>query len=193
MLQVAKALLLSALFAVFVLGWGFWYSLRHADVQFHVDDYALSSQRAAYESPHNVTLSLRDRSNRVLAIARSVEPQGFILAVHPDSSIGNCQPTDQPPSAADWQAQYSACYEKYSRWSARWAPLVHSADVVTGSCALSGLPVAVRHSNDDWLLWWLPLPHVGGLPRQYFGFSVSIDSRSCSHPLPSVSGASRPY
>ena len=30
------------------------------------------------------------------------------------------------------------------------------------------------------LLWWVPLPHVGGMPRQLFSFSIPINSRSCT-------------
>ncbi|HET9833745.1 MAG TPA: hypothetical protein VFP91_18615, partial [Vicinamibacterales bacterium] len=54
-----------------------------------------------------------------------------------------------------------------------------TADVTVGSCSLQAVPVAVEHSNEDWPLWWVPLRHIGGLPRQYFDFGVAIDSRAC--------------
>ena len=132
-----------------------------------------------------MSLALRDGANVQLALARSVEPLGFILAVHPDPGISNCQ---QRASGGASQGDYAACYAQYSAWSATWAPRVRSADVSVASCELRGVPVTVRVSNDEWPLWWVPLPHVGGLPRRYFDISVAIDSRACAVAAPRVSG-----
>jgi len=160
---------------VLVLAWGYWYSLNHASLQLRVDDYAQKSERQAYGAPHGVTLTLRDHANVPLAVARSVEPLGYILAVHPSADIGNCEHRGIRPSSDNGsQGDYSACYKQYSAWSATWAPRVHRADVSVGSCQLRNVPVTVRISNNEWLLWWVPLPHVGGLPRQYFEFAVAI-------------------
>ena len=172
-------LALSALMA-FVLAWGYWHSLNHASLQLRVDDYSLKSESQAYGAPHGVILVFRDDAHAPLAIARSVEPIGFILAIHPSAEIGNCQHRNGPPSGHASPGDYAACYEQYSAWSATWAPRVRSADVSAGSCALREVPVAVRVSNTEWLLWWVPLPHVGGLPRQYVELTVAIDSRACA-------------
>ena len=167
--------------SVLVLAWGYWYSLNHASLQLRVDDYAQKSERQAHGAPHGVTLTLRDHANVPLAVARSVEPLGYILAVHPSADIGNCEHRGIRPSSDNGsQGDYSACYKQYSAWSATWAPRVHRADVSVGSCQLRNVPVTVRISNNEWLLWWVPLPHVGGLPRQYFEFAVAIDSRACA-------------
>jgi hypothetical protein len=152
--------------------WGYWYAVRHADLQLYVNDYALKSPTQSYGNPHGARLALRDASNRELAVARSVEPIGYILAVHPDGTIGDCQHLTQ-------QGEYGNCYARYSRWAATWADQVRTADVAVGSCNLHAVPVAVEHSNKDWRLWWVPLRHIGGLPRQYFEFVVAIDSRAC--------------
>jgi hypothetical protein len=132
----AAVLLAAVAVSALVLFWGYWYSRNHASLQLRVDDYALKSERQAYGVPHGVTLTLRDRAKGQLAVARSVEPLGYILAVHPSADIGSCQ--------------------------------------------LREVPVTVRMSNDEWWLWWVPLPHVGGLPRQYFELAVAIDSRACT-------------
>ena len=160
-----------------VLAWGYWHALNHASLNLRVDDYALSSERQAYGVPHGVTLTLRDQSNQPLAVARSVEPLGYILAVHPSADIGNCE-------GDGTSRDYAACYAQYSAWSATWASRVRSADVTVGACQLREVPVTVRVSNDEWLLWWVPLPHVGGVPRQYFDFAVAIDSRACAAVAP---------
>jgi len=143
--------------SVLVLAWGYWYSLNHASLQLRVDDYAQKSERQAYGAPHGVTLTLRDHANVPLAVGRSVEPLGYILAVHPSADIGNCEHRGIRPSPGNGsQGDYSACYKQYSAWSA----------------------------NNEWLLWWVPLPHVGGLPRQYFEFAVAIDSGACAAVTP---------
>jgi hypothetical protein len=171
----ARVVLGAIVASALVLGWGYWYSLNHASLQLRVDDYALKTDRQLYGSPHHVSLTLRDSANLELAVARSVEPLGYILAVHPSAEIGNCEHRSK--------TDYSACFEQYSAWSASWAPRVQSADVSVGACRLRDVPVSVRISNDEWLLWWVPSPHVGGLPRRYFDFSVAIDTRRCTAAL----------
>jgi hypothetical protein len=170
---IKLALAFSAI-TVLVPGWGYWYSLNHVSLQLRVDDYSLKTQHQAYGVPHDVTLTLRDDANELLAMARSVEPQGYILAVHPLPEIGNCAHL-----AAASQRDYAECYRQYSAWSATWAPRVVRADVAIGSCQLRGVPVTVRMTNNEWMLWWVPLPHVGGVPRRYFEFVVAVDSRLC--------------
>ncbi|MFY9317631.1 MAG: hypothetical protein WAO95_18985 [Burkholderiales bacterium] len=171
----SKILVAFVALAALVLGWGYWHALNHAYLHIRVDDYALKSERLLYDSPHDVTLVLRDGANAQLAVARSVEPAGYILAVHPSAEIGNCEHRGSAAAPGD----HAACYERYSAWSADWAPRVRSAEVRVGSCELRDLPVTVRSTNEEWLVWWVPLVHVGGLPRRYFEFSVAVDSRSC--------------
>jgi hypothetical protein len=48
-----------------------------------------------------VTLTLRDRAKEQLAVARSVEPLGSILAVHPSADIGNCENRGIRPSSGN--------------------------------------------------------------------------------------------
>lgn len=186
-----KVLLGIAASAVLVLAWGYWHSLRHASLQFRIDDYALKSDTQAFGVPHGATLRLLDSSKSELALARSVEPLGYILAIHPNAEIGNCEHREIGASATQGsQAKYAACYKLYSAWSASWAARVRSADIAVGSCVVREVPMRIYRSNNEWWLWWVPLPHVGGLPRQYFEFSVAIDSRACA-PVSRQSGSLR--
>ena len=100
---------------------------------------------------------------------------GYILAIHPDATIGNCEHLNQAS-----QGDYAECYERYSAWSATWADRVRKADVTVGSCEVRAAPAAVRRSNSEWPVWWVPLRHIGGLPRQYFTFVMAVDSRACA-------------
>jgi hypothetical protein len=169
-MRTSRVLLAAVVVTALVPLWGYWYSIRHASLELRVDDYALKSPTQLYGSPHDVSLVLRDESNAQLAVATSVEPIGYILAVHPDPAIGNCEHRKD---------DYAACYEQYSKWSATWAPLVRRADVTIGSCQLKAVPVVVSRSNSEWPTWWVPLRHIGGLPRQYFEFEIGVDSRAC--------------
>ena len=172
--RVAKRVgLVAMLVPALALGWGYWHALRHASLYIHVDDVGLGSDTMAYDSPHDVTLTFRDRSDGQLATAQSIEPAGYILAIHPSAEVGTCEHR----SASDG---YASCYEQHSGWSAQWAPRVHVADVRVGTCEIRGVPVESTVSNGEWLLWWVPLPHVGGVPRRHFALAVVVDSRSCS-------------
>jgi hypothetical protein len=175
MRRLVRLGLLVAASAALVLGWGYWHAMSHASLYLHVDDHGLKSATLVYGAPHDVTLTLRDRSGVALAAARSIEPAGYILAVHPDPAIGTCEHRVSP-------SEHAACYEQYSAWSSRWAPDVHSADVKVGACELRGVPVRSSVSNGEWLLWWVPLPHVGGRPRRYFDLAIAVDSRACRIP-----------
>jgi hypothetical protein len=170
--SLVKLLLAAASSGVLVLGWGYWHALTHAYLHIHVDDHGLKSSTLVYGVPHDVTLTFRDRSNVALAVAKSIEPAGYILAVHPNADIGTCEHRPAP-------GDYASCYKQYSAWSARWVPHVHSADVSIGGCHLRGVPVATSVSNTAWLTWWVPLPHVGGVPSRYVDFAITVDSRAC--------------
>ena len=179
MITVKKILIAALAAAALVPLWGYWYSSRHAYLNIHVNDYGLKTPTRLYGDPDGASLVLRDASNNQLAVARSVEPLAYMLAVHPDPAVGNCEHLKEPGEFAD-------CYASYSRWSATWAPLVRTADVTIGTCTLRSVPVAIERSNEEWALWWVPLPHVGGLPRQSFNFAVAIDSRACAAVPPTV-------
>lgn len=91
MRYVTKIVLVLVVGGALVLIRGYWYALNHASLHLRVDDYGLKSPSRVYDTPHGVSLVLRDAANGQLAVARSVEPLGYILAVHPDSDVGNCE------------------------------------------------------------------------------------------------------
>lgn len=166
--------------AVLVLAWGYWYSLTHTALSLRVEDYGLKTDRLSYGSPHDVTLQFLGANNEPLALARSVEPHGYILAEHPSREIGNCEQRGPGAAGAAAPGDYAECYAQLSAWAAQWAPRVRRAHVAVGPCKLRDLPVGVHSSNSEWWLWWVPLPHVGGLPRRYVEFVIKLDSRACT-------------
>jgi hypothetical protein len=167
-----KFLLAAAAALACALAWGFWHASTHVYLAVRVDDYGLRNDRLIYASPHNVSLSFFDEAGKLLANARSIEPAGYILAVHPDASIGDCSQHKQP--------DYARCHDQYSAWASDWSPKVRTASATIGSCVLQRLPVAIQGSNTEWLLWWIPLPHVGGVPHRYLELVVRVDTKTCT-------------
>lgn len=164
-----------AAFAVMagVLGWGYWHSATHVSLSLRVEDYGLQTDRQLYGTPHGVRLSFYGAAGEFLAAAHSIEPAGYVLAMHPDPSIGDCSQYENS------REKYAHCFTAHSTWASDWAPRVSTATVHIGACVLEKLPVSVYSSNAEWALWWVPLPHVGGVPRRYFDLAVKVDTRSC--------------
>ena len=167
--------------ASLALAWGYWHAQTHAGLSLQVQDHGLRTDRQLYGTPQGVTLQLLGPANEHLATARSVPPLGSLLVVHPNSAIGNCEHRGiRAPGGPAAPGDFEACYAALSAWASQWAPRVRRANVVVGNCELRDLPVHTYTSNADWWLWWVPLPHVGGVPRRYFEFTLKIDSRTCT-------------
>jgi hypothetical protein len=156
------------------LAWAYWHSMTHASLNLRVDDYGLKTDRQLYGTPHHVTLKFFDAANAFLAAAHSIEPDGYLMATHPDPKIGDCLQYQNSPE------DYKRCFALHSKWAADWAPRVRSATADVGTCSLGNLPVDLRSSNGDWWLWWVPLPHVGGVPRRYIELVVNVNTKSCT-------------
>lgn len=163
----------AAVFAA-TLAWGYWYSATHASLNIRVEDYGQQTDRQLFGRPHGVKVEFFGADGRFLASAHSVEPAGYILAVHPDPAIGDCS------AYQNSREKFAACYAQYSAWASTWASEVQTAAISTGGCSLRGLPVNVYTSNEEWWLWWVPLPHIGGTPRRYFDLAVKVDAKACS-------------
>jgi hypothetical protein len=166
------ALCLLAIVAA-VLGWGYWFSATHAYLQVDILDRALKTDREAYGAPLDATLELLDEAKRPLATTRTVLPYGYSTARHP--TLGDCSALQGRGGNA-----YTECYEDYSRWASGWAKRTRFANLTSGKCVITDIPVTVTRSNTGWLWWWVPLPHVGGKPYSYIGLQVEVDSRRCA-------------
>lgn len=156
-----------------VLAWGYWHSATHVTLSLRVEDYGLQTDRQLYGTPHGVTLDFYGAGDELLASARSIEPAGYLLAIHPDSAIGDCAQYENS------RERYAHCFTAHSTWASTWVSRVRTATVHIGACVLEKLPVTVYSANSEWLLWWVPLPHVGGVPRRYFDLAVKVNTRSC--------------
>ncbi len=169
-----KAFLIISVIFSSVLAWGYWHSATHASISLRVHDYGLKSDRQRYGAPHEVTLTLYDKAAQHLAFAHSIEPAGYILLLHPDSKIGDCTKYQNS------QQEYADCYSQYSAWASSRGDKVRTATVNINGCTLDHLPVNTSSTNTDWWLWWVPHPHIGGIPRRHFKFVIDINTKFCT-------------
>jgi hypothetical protein len=103
-----KIILGAVSLSVIALSWGYWHSQTYAYLNLRVDDYGLKSENSLYGEPHGVTLKLLGAAGEELAVARSVEPDGYIVPIHPSPEIGNCRHRVN--------SNYSSCFNDHSAW-----------------------------------------------------------------------------
>jgi len=161
-----------------VLGWGWWQAQIHADVHVAINDVALKTPNLRWAALESGMLVLRDADGRALAHGVVTGPQH--LLEFDDAAAGDCGRFErQAPFDAAARRGWQACYEGRARWQASWAGKVALASVTSGRCSIDKVPVKTRR-YDDWWLWWVPLPHVGGSTSAYYAFELYVDSATCS-------------
>jgi hypothetical protein len=97
---------------------------------------------------------------------------------HPD--VGDCRKVEQEASSSrEGMAAWQECYEAKSRWFVTWVRQVRFASMNLDHCRLDRVPVSIEESKEDWWLWWVPLPHIGGAPYTYFNLTLWVDSSNC--------------
>jgi hypothetical protein len=164
--------------AAAVLGWGWWHAQTHASVHVAVNDVGQTTPSSRWAALKVGDLVLRDRTGRALAHSRATAPQGIFEFT--DAAAGDCgRFARQAPYDSAARSGWQNCFAVLSRWQARWAGDVVSANVTTGTCHIANVPVGTRRDT-DWWLWWVPLPHVGGTPYTHYTFELFIDSTTCA-------------
>jgi hypothetical protein len=153
--------------AALVLGYGYWHMHTHGSLLVYLTDKAndKNTNRA-----YNARLAFFDANGQLLARAKSDDKYGVVWPEHP--AAGYCGP------ALSGEA-YQQCFKAHSTWLMDWAPHVRKAEVQTEKCHIRDIPVTVRNYPDNIFMWWIPLPHVGGVPRSNYSFDITIDSREC--------------
>ena len=172
-----KLLLAAPAVAAAVLGWGWWQARTHADVHVAVNDIARETPNQRWAALESGTVVLRDGAGQ--ALAHGVVTGPLHLVEFSDAEAGDCARFErQAPFDAAARQAWAACYERRARWQATWARSVATASVSTRACRIDRAPVQVRR-YDDWWLWWVPLPHVGGSTSAQYTFEATVDSAAC--------------
>lgn len=154
--------------------WSFVYSAQHADLYIEVQDMGLAGEDLASRLAGGLSMAFHGPDGETLAHGHSIEPAGYILPIHPDTSIGDC-------------------YDALSKWFPSWAPKVRSAAIRSESCDFGVVPVLLESHRASWWMWWFPNPHIGGFEPSYIRLIARVNSRkACVHKIveyPQIPGA----
>lgn len=160
-----NALAVFAILAVAVLGFGYWHVSTHGTLHVYLHDKAKQHGHV-----YDGRLVFYDAGGKVLARAKTDSKWGVVWPQNPLS--GYCG----PELAGD---AFHACFAIETVWLMDWAPHTSRAEIQAGACHIKDIPVKVATHPDNIFMWWLPLPHAGGLPRTNYSFNIAIDSREC--------------
>ena len=164
------------IFVAGILAYGFYHEQTHGSLSVTLYDPAhLPTQPKIFKDE----LTFLDGNGQSLAHAKSDDKYGVVRLIHP--VVGDCVSEEQGASLApDGQKKWQACFEQQSTWLMDWVRQARDAIVTLESCAPQRVPVSIGESGDDWWLWWVPLPHIGGKPYRYFSLLINVDRAKCA-------------
>jgi hypothetical protein len=160
------------LIPIIVLAYGYWHSITHGsaliDLTFEGEDQKLLSK---------AEVLFMDADGNVLATGVRDEKHNYIHLIHP--AVGDCHEAVKGVSSKASRKLWQECFKEQSVWIPEWIKRVRQAQVKHESCLSKKVPVVISHYNSEWLLWWVPLPHVGGIPYSYFRSSIVLEKNDC--------------
>ncbi len=161
-----------------ILAFGYW----RATSRVHIHIGLVSAQSGTNSAPvFNAELVLRDPAGNELARGRSDDRFGIVRFAHPQ--FGSCE-REENAASAEGRPKWDDCISKKFRWQAAWAPRVSQVDIGFEGCQLFGIPLKLAGRRDDWWLWWVPLPHIGGDPLTEFSARISVLTGPCQAAVP---------
>ena len=162
-----------ALVCTAVLAFGYWRAVSRV----HIHIGLVSAQGSTKGAPvFNAQLVVRDLAGNELARGKSDDRFGIVRFAHP--RFGSCE-SEENAASAEGRAKWDDCISKKFRWQAAWAPRVSQVDIGFEGCQLFGIPLKLTGRRDDWWLWWVPLPHIGGDPLTEFSARISVLASPC--------------
>ena len=154
-----------------VLGYGYWHAATHAS--FQVDLYRLTPAGERQPMPLADVVFLDDRGR---PLAKGISDDKYhVHLLHPE--VGDCYALESAATTSRaGRTAWQDCYARLSTWTPEWVEKVHSVSVSDHDKLYEQVPVKLNKYNADWLLWWVPLPHVGGKPTTYYSGRIVIES-----------------
>jgi len=160
-----SALAVFAMLAAVVLGFGYWHVGTHGTLHVYLHDKAKQNGHV-----YDGKLIFYDAGGKLLARAKTDNKFGVVRPQNPIS--GYCG----PELAAD---AFHACFAIETVWLMEWVSRTHHAEIQAGACHIEDIPIKVLTHPDNIFMWWVPLPHAGGVPRTHYSFNITIDSGEC--------------
>ncbi len=147
--------------------YGYWHATTHATLDVSL---AYRAGPGVSDSLRNGQIEFLDGSGVVLARASIDTRRGVVWLAHP--GVGQCGPDLTRDS-------YRDCFRAQSAWIPQWVEAVRFANVELAQCSLARRFVRLDAQRDNLLLWWVPLPHLRGLPYTRYSVKVAISTRNC--------------
>ena len=160
-------------FVIGIFGYGYWHAATHGTVYLDLRDRSGGSVR-----PPSANVTLRDQRGLPLAEFATDDARYVFL-----TGAYSCREIEKRAAfQVGGREEYARCFERQSRWVAQWARDVTQADVSIGGCRWKAVPVEISQlfGPSEWLLWWVPTPHGGGLPYAEFQARMTIDLGVCT-------------
>lgn len=170
-----NTLLLLIIISGLVLGYGYWHSITHASA--HIDLVFKAGERGKSERLSKAQVLFMNVVGQVLAKGVSDEKYDFIHLIHPQA--GDCHERVKQVPQKEARIVWQQCFKQQSKWLPTWVKDVRQVEVRHKQCASVTVPIEIAEHNTEWLLWWVPLPHVGGIPYSYYRASIIIDHKDC--------------
>ena len=176
--MIKKVVLLAVIIIFSVLAYGYWHMSTHGWLYISLNGLGMVKNGQKYENIKNAEIALLTHDGNLLAKGKSDNNYGVVYLAHPEFGYcveGASKTTDITATKQSWYD----CYKKQSKWLIDWVRQVEYMDVAFGTCRLKKIPVVVSESTDPWWLWWVPHPHIGGMPITYFNVSLYFDVVNC--------------
>ena len=171
-----KILIAVAIIMACILGYGYWHSATHASLNVYLN--VRNSYRDGSNAIRNAEILFLDPAGRRLASGIGDPHYNYVRLIHPE--LGDCYEVEKDArSSRPGREAWQACFERLSTWIPGWADKVSQVNLKIRDCTLKNIPVTVSKRNADWLLWWVPHPHIGGKPYTYYSLSITVDEKNC--------------
>ena len=163
--------------ALAIWAYGYWQVSTRGYLYISIWDH---SERDRAQPIKSGNLRLLDASGNELARFDTEPLYGVFYLTEPKQY--SCHDMEaKAPFSATAREQWQACHEQYSRWLVTWLKSVQFANLAIGNCQFREIPVSADRSEDySWLLWWVPLPHVGGSPNSIYRVRIRVNVKDCS-------------
>ncbi len=169
-----KLLILGVIISGIILTYGYWHSVTHGSV--NIDLAYKASNIKKLELLPLAEVAFMNGTGKILAKGISDEKSGYIQLISPDNI--NCNKIIKPYSK-EGRKLWKDCFNKQAVWIPKWINHVSQVKVKHKNCISKNIPVVISEHNTEWFLWWVPLPHVGGIPYSYFRASIIIEENDC--------------
>ena len=166
MSRTATILIMPVVLAVFLLGYGYWTAISFG--------YLALTLEVGGHKITNAKIQFRGENKELLAKGHTDNAFGIVYLDHPET--GSCEAMEkQAPFSSEARKNWQNCSDTVARWTVKWAPLIRFVNIESPSCNVQLLPASAESFREQWWLWWVPLPHIGGRPYTYFRVEIPLE------------------